>query len=379
MPKKIYLDYAAATPMDESVIEAMRPFWQAEFYNPAATYLAAQNVAQCVKSAREKIAHWLGAKPAEVVFTAGGTEADNLAINGVMQRFPGAKVAVSAIEHDAVLQPAKQYDHTIIPVSAQGLVDPETLRKFIDNDTVLVSIMYANNEVGTIQPIRRIALMLSEIRQARIKAGNDLPLYLHTDASQAAGYLDIHTHRLGVDLMTLNGGKIYGPKQTGALFVGAGVTLTPQLLGGGQERSLRSGTENVAGLVGLAQALDMAQNQKDQEVKRLSELQHYFIDQLKLLVPPAVINGSRTHRLANNLHITIPGADNERLVMQLDEAGIMCAIGSACSASKEAPSHVLMAMGMTAADAQSSLRLTMGRQTTKQHIDYTLKILKSSL
>jgi cysteine desulfurase len=375
MKKSIYLDHAAATPLDPAVLLAMRPYWQEQFYNPSAAYLAAQAVAKDVLAAREKVAHWLGARPSEVIFTAGGTEADNLAIHGIMQKYPQAKVAVSAVEHEAILEPAKQYIHTIIPVNSQGLVEPETLAKLIDDQTVLVSIMYANNEVGTIQPIRRIAQVLGEIKAQRKAHGNNLPLYFHTDASQAAGYLDIHTARLCVDLMTINGGKIYGPKQTGALYVKAGIELSPQVRGGGQERSLRSGTENVAGIVGLSVALDSAQQQKDTEGKRLCTLRDHAIKLLEQAIPHVIINGSRKHRLPNNIHLTIPGADNERLVMQLDEAGIQCAAGSACTASNDEPSHVLKAMGLSDQNAQSSLRLSLGRSTTQADIDYTIQTL----
>jgi cysteine desulfurase len=234
--------------------------------------------------------------------------------------------------------------------------------------------MYANNEVGTIEPLREVAELVAQKRAERRKDG--LPLYLHTDACQAPNYLDLHVARLGVDLMTINGGKIYGPKQSGALFVGAHVELKPQILGGGQERNLRSGTENVAQAVGLATALDIAQAMRHDEAKRLQELQKYFFAELEKAVPTAVVNGSRKKRLPNNLHITIPSVDNERLLMQLDEAGILAAAGSACSASDEEPSHVLRAMGISDADAQSSLRAAMGRGTSRADLDAFLAALQ---
>lgn len=374
----IYLDYAAATPMDERVLESMQPYFSDKFYNPSATYLAAQSVAKDILAARTQVAHWLGARPTEIVFTAGGTEANNLAIQGILQQFAGSQVIVSAIEHESVLAPARAFPNKIVSVDKQGSIKFDDLKAKIDDQTVLVSIMYANNEVGTIQPLREVAQIVREIRDDRRKRGNELPVYLHTDACQAANYLDLHAARLGVDLMTLNGGKIYGPKQSGALFIHSSVQLHPQILGGGQERNIRSGTENVAATIGFASALDSAQTMRREEAKRLTDLQQYFYDQLGTKLPGAIINGSRKKRLPNNVHITLPGADNERLLVELDVAGILAAAGSACSASDEEPSHVLTAMGVSDADAQSSLRFTMGRSTGEQAIDRTIAVLKQS-
>ena len=386
----IYLDYAAATPMDPVVLHAMQPYVSDRFFNPSATYLAAQQVRQDLETARGRIAHWLGARPAEVVFTAGGTEANNLAIRGVMQQFPDGNMVVSAIEHDSVFKTVQALfikGQTLnrggrgdfASVGADGLVDVDELIKLVDEKTVLVSVMYANNEVGTIQPIRQIGQKLEKIRKQRRAAGNDRPLYFHTDAAQAAAYLDLHTARLGVDLLTINAGKIYGPKQVGALFVKSGVRLQPQIAGGGQERGVRSGTENVAGAVGLATALDLVQGRRHEEVARLQALQTLFFGLLEQQVPSSVVNGSHKHRLPNNVHITLPGRDNERLIFQLDEASILCAAGSACSASSEEPSHVLKAMGVSTTDAQSSLRFTMGLQTTEAHIRQAVNTLASLL
>lgn len=372
----LYLDHAAATPMDERVFAAMRPYFTKIFYNPSATYLPAKHVAQNLQTARATVAHWLGARPTEIIFTAGGTEANNLAIRGVMQRYPEANVLVGAIEHESVLAPARQFACKEVAVDKQGSVNLADLRAKIDAQTVLISVMYANNEVGTVQPIREIAQLIKTVRDERQKQGNALPLYLHTDACQAVNYLDLHAARLGVDLMTLNGGKIYGPKQSGALFVRSDVDLVPQILGGGQERGLRSGTENVAAAIGFATALDIAQTMRTQETKRLAELQQYFYEQLTAKLPHVVINGSRKKRLPNNVHITLPGTDNERVLVELDEAGILAAAGSACSASNEEPSHVLRAMGMSDKDAQSSLRLTMGRSTDTSAVDRVVAALK---
>jgi cysteine desulfurase len=371
----IYLDHAAATPMDDAVFTAMQPFFTTAFYNPSANYLAAQEVHRDLDAVRASVAACLGARANEIIFTAGGTESDNLAIAGVMRQFPGAKVVVSSIEHDAVLEPARQFDCTVTPVTLQGLVDLAALEANIDDQTVLISVMYANNEVGTIQPIRQVALLVERIRTERRGRGVTLPLYLHTDACQAANYLDLHVSRLGVDLMTLNGGKIYGPKQSGVLFVSHRLRLEPLVYGGGQERGLRSGTENVAAAVGFARALEAAQARRHDEVQRLAELQSLAFRLITERLPVAVINGSLKHRLPNNIHLTLPGQDNERLLVELDVRGILAAAGSACSASDEEPSHVLRAMGLSDAEAQSSLRITMGRTTTETDIRTLVDVL----
>jgi cysteine desulfurase len=365
----IYLDYAAATPVADEVLTAMRPYFSDKFYNPSATYLASQQIRKDLDEARARVAAVLGAKPSEVVFTAGGSEANNLAIHGVMSGNPSANMIVSAIEHDSVLKTAQQYDVRICPVDSAGLVDLTALEQLIDDQTALISIMCANNEIGVVQPIKRIAEIVARKRAVRVAK---LPLLLHTDAAQAANYLDLHVSRLGVDLMTMNGGKIYAPKQSGALYVRAGVVLEPLVRGGGQERGLRSGTENVAASIGFAAALEAAQAMRKDEVARLQQLQTRCIVGLEKLGHGIVVNGSRKHRLPNNVHITIPGADNERLIMELDEAGIMAAAGSACSASSELPSHVLTALGLSDETARSSLRFSFGRGTDEAAISQLL-------
>jgi cysteine desulfurase len=372
----IYLDYAAATPMDPTVARAMQPYFAERFYNPSATYAAAQAVRKDIEAARACIAHWIGARPTEIVFTAGGTEANNLALRGILSHFPDGNMVTTGIEHDSVLATAQELHGRIAPVGADGIVDVPGLISLVDDQTVLVSVMYANNEVGTIQPIRTIGAELEKIRARRQEQGNKLPLYFHTDAAQAAAYLDLHAARLGVDLMTLNAGKIYGPKQVGALYMGSHVWLRAQISGGGQERGARSGTENVAGVVGFAKALDLVQERRHDEQHRLQELQKLFFDLLEAAIPNSVVNGARAHRLPNNVHVTLPGQDNERLIFALDEAGILCAAGSACSASNDEPSHVLRAMGVTPADAQSSLRFTMGLHTTEAQIRAVVAKLK---
>lgn len=374
----VYLDHAAATPVDSDVLAAMQPYFSDIFYNPSATYLPAQQAREALEIARGKVAHWLGVRPTEVIFTAGGTEGNNLAIAGVMAKFPNCFVTVSSIEHDSVLVPAHAFNCSVALTAEQGRVELDDLRRKITDQTVLVSVMYANNEVGTIQPLRQISLLLEEIRASRKAAGNTLPLYFHADACQAANYLDLHVEKLGVDLMTLNGGKMYGPKQAGVLYVGRHVQLAPLIRGGGQENGLRSGTENVAGAVGFAAALDKAQHMRHEETKRLNEVKNHAFNLLSQKIPGAIVNGSTKNRLPNNLHITIPGQDNERVLLLLEQRGFLAAAGSACSASSEEPSHVLRAMGLSDEAARSSLRITMGRSTTNSDMEDFINALADS-
>ena len=374
--KSIYLDYAAATPVDEKVIAAMQPFFSDQFYNPSATYLAGRAARRALDEARSSVAGWLGARPGEITFTAGATEANNLVISGLMRRFPDGEVLVSAIEHESVLAPASQFQCRQIPVTGQGITDLAKLEKMITPKTVLVSVMLVNNELGTVQPVKEVAKILNKSSILR-KSG--LPLYLHSDAAQAANLFDLHVSRLGVDMLSLNGGKIYGPKQSGALYVRAGVELQPLILGGGQERNLRSGTENLAAAAGLAKALELAQNQRHQEVRRLVQLRDFFSRGISKLAPDTTINDSARNQSPHILHVTFPGRDNERLMMQLDEAGVQVAVGSACSASSQQPSHVLKAIGLSDAEARASLRFSFGRLTSKKQLAATLETLAAVL
>ncbi len=378
----IYLDYAAATPMSKLVLESMQPFFSDNFYNPSALYLNSHETAQALAGARSAVAKELGCKSSEVIFVSGGTESDNLAINGVMQSFHGKNMVYSAVEHSAVIEPSKQYKSNAIPAHEDGRINLEKLAEAIDSDTVLVSVMYANNEIGTVQPLREIAKIIKDIRQKRqveaeVSGESPLPIYFHTDACQAANYLPLLVNTLGVDLMTLNGGKIYGPKQSGILFLRTGVELKPQILGGGQERGYRSGTENMPAIIGFAKALEETSAKRQMESERLHTLQQDFLSDITKKLPIVIINGSEKYRLPNNIHLTFPGQDNERLMMELDQQGILVATGSACSASSDEPSHVLGAIGLTDKLSQSSIRITLGRQSTKTHLDKLLQSLVS--
>ncbi len=377
--KTIYLDYAAATPIDATVLDSMQPFFKDIFYNPSADYQAARSVKKRLQKARSEVAFWLGAKQNEIIFSAGGTEANNLAIKGVMDKYPKAKVLISAIEHDSIRQPAKQYFHQELAVNPDGLINLVDFNKKLDDSVVLVSIIYANNEIGVIQPLHKIAQIITQVRLDRKKRGVKLPLLLHSDGCQAANYLDLHINRLGVDLFTLNGGKIYGPKQSGVLFVDQKVQLSPLIIGGGQEFNLRSGTENVAFAIGFTKALDIAQKSRNQEANRLKNIRDYFILRLEKEIPKAVINGSKDYRLANNINVSIANQDNESLIIGLDQVGIMAAAGSACSAAKQQPSHVLEAIGLNDDQIKCSLRFSLGRETTKTQIDVVVDELKKLL
>jgi cysteine desulfurase len=325
------------------------------------------------------IAKLLGVRPPEIYFTAGATEANNLAIQGMLRQFPEGEVLISAIEHESVLAPAELFKHKLIPSTPKGIVDLSQLKELITDKTVLISVMLINNELGTIQPIRDISEIVKNIRKEREAKRNSLPIYLHTDAAQAGNFIELKASRLGVNLMSINGGKIYGPKQSGVLYIDAKVKIRPLILGGGQERGLRSGTENVAAAAGLAKALEIAQAKRRGESERISKLRKIFADKIFEIAPSAVINGHPKHQAPHILHVTFPGVDNERLMMELDEAGVICAVGSACSASNEEPSHVLKAIGLKNAAAQASLRFSLGRQTTEADIQKTAEILKSLL
>jgi cysteine desulfurase len=378
MAKKIvYLDYAAATPMDNAVLKAMEPYFSDKFYNPAANYLAAKAVKDDIVETKKNIAAHLGARHNEIIHTSGGTESNNLAIRGVMDLFPGKKILVSAVEHESVLNPAAEYKRGLIPVDKQGIVKLESLEKLMNDDVVLISVMLVNNETGAIQPIRKVAETIKQVRRSRAKRKVKTPIYLHADACQAPCYLDVNVHRLDVDMMTLNGGKIYGPKQAGILFTRTGTELQPQMLGGGQQRNRRSGTENPASVAGFAKALEIAAQKRETESARVEKIRHNFIQELQKIYPRMLVNGPAKRHSAHILSVTFPEIDNERLLFQLEDKGILAASGSACSASSEESSHVLKAMGVSESGARSSLRFSFGRNTTETDMRYAADCLKA--
>lgn len=366
----IYLDYAAATPLDPRVLSAQTPYFTDQFFNPSASYLAAQSVRADYETARHQLAQIIGARPAEVIITAGATEAINLALNGV-----SGKILTTSIEHAAVLSLAKTRDSVIIPVDAKGRINLSLLESSITDEVELISIGYANSEIGTVQSIKEIANIVARVRERRLSTGISRPLLFHTDASQAAGYLDINTARLGVDLMTLNASKCYGPKQVGLLYVRAGIQLRPLIYGGGQEMGLRSGTENVPGTIGFAKALELAEKKRKTETVRLSKLCNDLEAFITNEFSQVIINGHRKHRLPGILNFSIPGLDGERAIFALDQVGIMVATGSACAANKGTRSHVLVAIGLNPEVADGSLRISLGRLTTQSEITKLKPIL----
>jgi cysteine desulfurase len=370
----IYLDHAAATPVDRRVFDVMLPYFSELFYNPSSPYLPAVQVRRDYDDAKKKLANLIGGKQDELIITAGATESINLVFNSV-----SGHVIVPNIEHHAVLNCAKRCAHTIISANEKGLVLAEVVAAAITPQTQLISVALANNELGTIQPIRDIAEIIKKERVARLVSGNKMPIYLHTDASQGVGQFNINVARLGVDLLTLNSGKIYGPKQIGLLWASSFVKLNPQIIGGGQERGLRSGTENVPGVIGFAKALELAVDHQNFEQKRLIGLRDYLQNNLTAAFPNAVISGSQKHRLAGHLHISFPGIDAERLLFILEDRGVLIATGSACAANKGTKSHVLDAIGMSDELAGGSIRITLGRLSNEKNIRQACRILISEI
>lgn len=366
----IYLDHAAATPVDPRVLSVMQPFFTDNFYNPSSPYMPAVNVRRDIEEARHKIAIAIGAKPGEIIFTAGATESINLAISGI-----GGHVITSNVEHHAVLNTAKKYDHTIVDADVRGMAQPDSIKLAIRPDTKLVSVALANNELGTVQPLRNIALIIKNERNERLLNGNKTPIYLHCDASQGIGQLDVNVARLGVDMMTINSGKIYGPKQVGLLWMASNVKIDPVILGGGQEKGLRSGTENVAGIIGFAKALELVVDHKKYESDRLSKLRDYIQGKLSEAFPKAVLSGHQKHRLSGHLHISFPGLDGERLIFLLENRGVLVSTGSACAANKGTRSHVLMAIGLAPEIADGSIRITLGHLSNDDNIQKATEII----
>lgn len=370
-----YFDFAAATPLDERVFDVMRPYFTERFFNPSSPYEPAVQVRREYQEAKESIARHIGAHADEIIMCAGATESINLAL-----RSSEGRVAYAAIEHDSVRQAARSAQgYAEIEVGVSGRVAPEAVRAAITDDVSIVSVALANHELGTVQPIASIARMIAEERERRLLTNNRLPLLLHCDGSQGLGFLDIHVARLGVDLLTLNAAKVYGPKQVGLLWVKPGVRLRPVTYGGGQELGLRSGTENVAGVIGFAKAMRLAEKKRKEETMRLANLRDGMQRALTDALPLAIISGSQKHRLANFLHISFPGIDAERLIFQLETQGVYVATGSACAANKGTGSTVLAAIGLDQQARQGSIRLSLGRTTTKQHCEYAVQAICSAV
>jgi len=419
----VYLDYAATTYIDPRVLQKMKPYLTTAFGNASSLYSLGREAKAGIEKAREDVAKILGANSQEIIFTGSGTESANLAISGIAHAYgsPQSKnhIIISKIEHKAVLESVKKLEKqgfrvTYLNVDSYGIVKLNELKKALTKKTILVSIMYANNEIGTIQPIKEISQIIHEFKEKNYSSPKPaqasghgsseqsereseprnkrastlgersglreeeffslLPAF-HSDACQAAGALNLKINDLGVDFLTLNGSKIYGPKATGCLYINKSYKIEPLIVGGNQEMGMRAGTENPALIVGFSEALKLAEKLRVKESQRLKNLRDYFIKNILKTIPQSRLNGHRIKRLPNNINLSLPGAEGESLILRLDQYGIFASTGSACTSTNLTPSHVLMALGIKEILAHDSLRLTLGRKTTKKDLDYVLKIL----
>lgn len=383
----IYLDHAATTPTDSRVIEAMLPYFDQIYGNPSSFHTIGMRAKDAVAESRANIATLIGAREDEILFTSGGTESDNLAIFGVVRAHAaiiktklGADVKphviTSSIEHHAVLEPLislerqKEIELTTVSVDGYGKVDPEAVKAALKSNTVLVTIMAANNEIGTIEPIVDIGRVILAWRKEQ---GSVYPFF-HSDACQAAGALPIRVDQWHTDLLTINGSKIYGPKGIGLLYAKRGLKLAPLMIGGGQERNIRSGTENVPAIVGFAKALELVSQERDAENARLTALRDRLVEGL-LAIPKSRLNGHPTERLPNSVNISFLDIEGEAAVLYLDAEGVMVSTGSACASTSLDPSHVILATGLSYEAAHGSIRFTLGHATTAEDIEYVIRIM----
>ncbi len=369
--KRIYLDYAATTPAHPEVVKAMIPYFADCFGNPSCLYSYGQEAKEAIEEARVKVADLIGARSSELVFTGGGTESDNFAIMGVAYANEGRgnHIITTVIEHAAVIAACRflekrGFTATYLPVDGYGLVDPDNVKKAITDKTILISVMHANNEVGTIEPVAEIGRIARE-------AG----IYFHTDASQTAGHIPVDVNELETDLLSMGAHRMYGPKGVGALYIRKGTKLVPFVQGGEQERWRRSGTENVPGIVGFGKAAEIARQEMSREVGRLTGLRDKLIEGLSERIDHIRLNGHPSQRLPDNVHVTIDFIEGEAMVLNLDLEGVCAATTSACASSSLEPSHVLLAIGLAHEQAHSSLRFTLGRWTTEEEIGRVLEIL----
>jgi len=366
----IYLDNAASTQIHREVLDAMLPYLQELYGNPSSIHRYGRLAHKAIEKARKQVADLINADPSEIFFTSGGTESNNTALCGIALKNHGLQLITSSIEHDAILEPCKKleksgFDIVYLPVDKSGSVDPQMLKNKITEKTCLVSIMFGNNEVGTIQPIEEIGLICNE---------SNVPF--HTDAVQAIGKIPIDVKKLGVSMLSISSHKINGPKGIGALFIKRGLIIDPVILGGGQERGLRSGTENVANIVGFGKACEIAKSNLDENIVSLKKLRDYLVKRVLEEIPYVTLNGHPENRLPNNAHFTFLGVNGEDLIIKLDEHGIAASTGSACSVHTQKASHVLQAMGFSHEQITGSLRLTVGMFNTIDEIDETVNILK---
>lgn len=369
--KRIYLDYAATTPTHPEVLQVMLSYFSDSFGNPSSIHSYGQEVKGAVEKARSQVAALINARNEEIVFTAGGTQADNLAIKGVVSanEKKGNHIITSSIEHHAVIETCQFLEKhgaevTYLPVDGYGLVDPDSVKKVITSKTILVSIMHASNEMGTIEPIAEIGKITRE-------AG----IYFHTDAVQTVGHLPVDIEELGVDLLSMSAHKLCGPKGMGALYIRKGTRISPLIHGGGQEKGRRSGTENVPGIVGLGKAVEIASQEMTEEAERLTLLRDRLIKGILERIDNSQLNGHPSQRLANNINVSIDYVEGESMVLNLDLEGICASTGSACSSTSLEPSHVLLAMNLSHEQAHGSLRFSLGKWTSAEDIERVLDTL----
>ena len=369
--KRIYLDHAATTPTDPRVLETMLPYFSDAFGNPSSIHSLGQETRAAVEEARHKIASLIGAQSEEIIFTSGGTEADNFAIKGAASanKQKGNHVITTSIEHHAVLESCKflegqGFGVTCLSVDRNGLVDPDEIRKAITAGTILISVMHANNEVGTVQPIADIG-----------KIARERGICFHTDAVQTVGHIPVNVNELGIDLLAMSAHKLYGPKGVGALYIRKGTRIDSFMHGGGQERGLRASTENVPAIVGFGKAAEIAQREVDRESKRLTSLRDKLIQGLFERIPEIHLNGHPVQRLPNNVNVSIGFVEGESMAIGLDMEGIAASTGSACTSHDLEPSHVLLALGLPGVLARGSLRFSLGRETTEEEIGRVLEVL----
>ena len=373
----IYFDHAGTTPMDQRVLEAMLPYFTRLYGNASSVHTVGQEARYALDAARERVARILNCRNREIVFTSGGTESDNAAIRGAAYALEetGRHVITAAAEHHAVLHACQLLENrgwevTYLPVDDYGMVEPDRVYNAITDRTTVVSVMYANNEIGTINPIPEISAAVRQKSQDL-----DRTIVMHTDAVQAAGFLDLDVRRLGVDMMSLSGHKFYGPKGVGVLFIRRGVPFLPLITGGGQERERRSGTENVAGIIGLSVALELADSERGAVGDHCRSLRDRIIAEITRVIPDSILNGHPEARLPNNVNFSFDGVEGESILLGLDLQGIAASSGSACSSGSLEPSHVLLALGQTAETARGSLRITLGKHNTAAEVDRLLEVL----
>lgn len=376
--KFIYLDHAAATPVNEKVLTSMMPYFSEKFFNPSSPYFPAIEVKREYEAAKTEIARLIGGKSDELIMTAGATESVNLAFSSAISEEEDSEILVGKFEHHSVMAAAEKFGHAIeVNITKNGTIDINDLKNKISPKTRIISVMIANNETGVIQPITKISELVRAERQRRLTNGETNPIYLHSDASQGVGQINIHVSRLGVDMITLNAGKIYGPKQTGLLWANRDVKLVAQVVGGGQERNLRSGTENVASVVGFAKAMQLSEKHRKSENQRLKKLKDRLKNLLSLSFNPSqmIFLGDEKKQLNSHISVSFPGLDAERLVFALESRGVLVATGSACAANKATRSKSLCSMGLSDKIIDGSIRISLGKLSDEENIEMAANII----